>query len=352
MSAASKLVGLPLNDGWVVTQHLARNPNGSGGTFSESYEARLGDRNAFVKAFDFSKAFEPDRDTLDELNKLTAAYMHEHSILEHCKERRLSRVVSAIGHGSVQIPGMSQMEGRVYYLLFGKADGDVRCQMDLSKRLDTLWCLQALKDVSLGLWQVHKEMIAHQDTKPSNVLVYKEGGFKVADFGRSSRMGHNARHDDFRVAGDRGYAPPEQMYGMIHEEFVPRRMGCDLYMLGNLIGFLFSGVNLNAEMMSRLDPGYHPRTWGGTYAEALPFVIHAFNEAVDEIKSRIDPLVRDDLSDIIYTLCNPDLSKRGHPKGAGARNQFSLERYVAQIDLITKRYEVKIRSAARSAVAA
>lgn len=349
MSAVSQLVGLTLEGGWLVTKHLARHPNGSGGTFSESYEATLNNRVAFVKAFDFSKAFEKGVDTLDELNKLTAAYAHEKEILDHCAGRRLSKVVVAIGSGFVQVPKLGQMEGRVYYLLFEKADGDVRCQMDLTKRLDTLWCLRAAKDVSLGLWQVHKELIAHQDAKPSNVLVFAGEGFRIADFGRSSRLGHAARHDNFRVAGDRGYAPPEQMYGMIHNEFIPRRVGCDLYMLGNLIAFLFSGVNINSELFSRMDPIYHPRSWAGTYEEVLPFVLHAFNETVEEVKSRLDTLIREDVAEIIMTLCHPDLTKRGHSKGIGAKNQYSLERYVTRLDLIAKRYEAarpKARNAA------
>lgn len=53
--------------------------------------------------------------------------------------------------------------------------------------------MRAIKDVTHGLHQIHKEMIAHQDTKPSNVLAYGDRGFKIADFGRSSRRGQATR---------------------------------------------------------------------------------------------------------------------------------------------------------------
>ncbi|MDY0885379.1 protein kinase [Dongia soli] len=248
MTAAEKLEGMTLSGGWKVTKHLARRPNGSGGMFSHSYEVEKSDKRGFLKAFDFTDAFEPGAETIELLQILISAYHHEREILAHCRERRLSNVVLAIEHGNVDVPGYSQMEGRVYYLIFEMADGDVRCQMNTNLRLDNVWCMHVLKSVCLGLWQIHKEMIAHQDIKPSNILLYTKAGSKIADFGRSARKGHPVWHDDRKFAGDRSYAPPELLYGYTHADFVPRRMGCDLYMLGNLAAFLFTGVNVTAEI--------------------------------------------------------------------------------------------------------
>ena len=346
MSAADQLVGVELKNGWVVTKHLARNPNGSGETFSQSYEAKLGNRVAFVKAFDFWQAFEPGVDTAEAIEVLIVAYNHERTVLEHCKDRRLSHVVHAVDHGSVNIPNMAAMEGRVFYLIFEKADGDVRCQMDMSRRLDTLWCMKALKDVSLGLWQVHKELIAHQDTKPSNVLTYNDNTFKIADFGRSSRVGHSIRHDNFAVAGDRSYAPPELLYGVLHPEFAPRRIGCDLYMLGNLAAFLFSGVNVTAHLLGHLDKQHHPSLWRGTYDEVLPYLARSFAQVLDDLRPMIDERVREDIIQIISELCSPSLAMRGHPKGMGTGRQYSLERYVTRLELLSKRLQIGARKQA------
>jgi eukaryotic-like serine/threonine-protein kinase len=46
---------------------------------------------------------------------------------------------------------------------------------------------------------------------------------------------------------------------------------------------------------------------------------------------------------LIKELCNPDIAARGHPKGIGKHNQYSLERYVSLLDLAAKRLEVQIR---------
>jgi hypothetical protein len=83
-----------------------------------------------LKAFDFSSAFEPGRDVVSELQRLTAAFEHERDILELCRSRRRSGVVIAIKHGYVVVPGLTPQEGTVYYLIFELADSDVRRQVD------------------------------------------------------------------------------------------------------------------------------------------------------------------------------------------------------------------------------
>ena len=350
MTAASKLLGLILNDGWQVVKHIERPPYGTGGTFSHNYLAKKGGRIAFAKAFDFSTAFEPETDTLEVLGLLTTSYEHERDVLEHCRGRRLSNVAVAISHGHVSVPNMSAMEGRVYYLLFEKADGDIRCQMDDADASDAVWCMYALRHVCLGLWQIHREFIAHQDLKPSNVLCYGTREFRVSDFGRSSRRGHAIWHDDINFPGDRTYAPPELLYGYVVEDFVPRRIGTDLYMLGNLAAFLFTGVNVTESLMALLDPQHHWTRWDGSYRDVLPYLQEAFGRFLEGLETRLQhDYVRSEVVQLVRQLCNPDLSQRGHPKGLGHHNQFSLERYVSHLTNTALMLDFKTMAARRSA---
>ena len=345
MSAATRLLGLKLDNGWLVTKELPRAANATGGTFSHSYEVRRNEKIGFLKAFDFAPAFMPGVDTPTVIQAMVEAYNHERDVLAHCRDRRLSNVVVAIDHGSVQVPNLSQMEGRVFYMIFEMAEGDVRVQMDVSTSFGPVWCLRVLKDVCLGLNQVHREMIAHQDAKPSNVLAYDRGqGFKVADFGRSSRKGHPERHDNLPVAGDRTYAPPELLYGFVAPDFAPRRLGCDLYMLGNLASFLFSGVNVTAQLLSHLDVQHHPQQWAGTYEQVLPYIQNAFTSVLADLSPIVDPLVRQAALNMLREMCNPDVTLRGHPRGRGRSDQYSLNRYVSQLDLLSKRAAVEMRA--------
>lgn len=254
-AAAAQLEGLTLLNGWKVIRYLRRDERASGGHFSFSYLVERDGQEGFLKAFDFSEAFEPGQDTIKFLQMLTSAYEHEREVLSLCRDKRLSKVVVAIDHGDVQVPQREGMDGRVFYLIFEMAVGDIRVQVDHTKRFDTIWSMRALKDACLGLWQVHRQLIAHQDLKPSNVLVYEGEGFRIADFGRSSRKGHEVWYDRANIAGDRNYSPPELLYGFKHSDFTNRRIGCDLYLLGNLACFLFAGVNMTASIMSRMREG-------------------------------------------------------------------------------------------------
>ncbi|MER9591953.1 hypothetical protein NKI94_24525 [Mesorhizobium australicum] len=347
MTASAQLSGLILHDGWKVVRNLPRSQNASGGTFSNSYLAEKDGRVAFVKAFDFSDAFEPGVETLKKLALLVSSYEHERDVLEHCRGRRLSHVAVAIGHGSVEVPKLGPIEGRVYYLLFEQAAGDIRCQMDEAAASDVVWCMRALRSVCLGLAQVHREIIAHQDVKPSNVLAYEDGVFKIADFGRSSKRGAAVWHDDLRFPGDRTYAPPELLYGFLSPDFVPRRIGADLYMLGNLAAFLFTGTNMTGSLVGRLDPQHHWTKWRSDYEGVLPYIQEAFARVLEELEGMLPLEVRGYVMSFVRQLCNPDLKKRGHPRAVGRPDQYSCERYIAELTHTTSMLELKVRMAVR-----
>jgi serine/threonine protein kinase len=348
VSAAEKLSGTLPETGWRIVKMLTRSPTATGGVFSVSYLVEKEGRRGFLKAFDFSRAFEPGTDTVKALQVLTSSFEHEREILTHCRTRKLSRVVTAIDHGQTQVPGLGLMEGRVYYLVFELAEGDIRGQMEIDQRRGAQWSLAVLSDVALGLWQVHREMIAHQDIKPSNVLAFDGQPFRIADFGRSSRKGVAVVHDEFRVPGDRSYAPPELIYGLIADDFAPRRIGTDMYMLGNLASFLFSGTNLTASIFARLNRDHHPDRWNGSYNDVLPYVQEAFGRVIEDLRSEIDPVVRSEIVDLVIQLANPDPARRGHPRTLGRVSaQYSLERYVSRLDLLRK--TVLARSRVRTA---
>ncbi len=342
MSAAEHLEGMKLIGGWTVGKKVAHAPS-SGGMFSVPYIVTDAEgKEHFLKALDFSDAFNKP-DPARALQDLTSAYNHERDILEHCKQRELSRVVVAVTHGYVQVVGYDPIAGQVAYLIFELAESDGRKQVDPKSRLDCLICLSILDDVTLGLMQLHREAIAHQDLKPSNVLAYGQDGCRVGDFGRSSRRGHQVWLDNLNVAGDRSYAPPEQLYSYLDPDFVVRRIGCELYLLGNLAAFLFSGINITAAMFSRLDPALHPSKWGGTYEQVLPHLQRAFSEVLADLSRQIDPLVCGEITTLVRELCNPDLARRGHRKGIGSISQYSLERYKSHTDLLLKRTTVSAR---------
>lgn len=337
---ATQLEGLELK-GWKVIKRVERYEGATGGYFSCSYVVEKNGQSGFLKAFDFSQAFAAEN-VLDELKRLTTSYTFERDILLHCNEKRLTKVVLALEHGEIQIPNYDQINGLVYYLIFQLADGDVRGRVRDDARFDARWSIKVLKDVTVGTRQVHLQLIAHQDLKPSNVLLFDQEA-RLADFGRASRKGYIAPHDDFEVAGDRIYSPPEHLYGYNHPDFTVRRFGCDLYMLGNLASFLFSGINITSQIMAHLPSQFHWHKWAGEYKEILPYLMNAYYTVIDEIKSEIDEDIIPEIIPVIEELCHPNIFKRGMPKWIGHNSQYSLERYVSRIDFIRLNVERRLR---------
>jgi hypothetical protein len=115
-------------------------------------------------------------------------------------------------------------------------------------------------------------------------------------------------------------------------------------MLGNLAAFMFAGVNMTASLFARLDQQFHWQEWHGTYAQVLPYLREAFTRVLEDLEGAIDPLLRPDVVPVVYQLCNPDLFRRGLPKGIGRYDQYSLERYVTRFDLLSKRFKINLRS--------
>jgi hypothetical protein len=82
-SAAAKLLGVPLQNGWTVVAQINLGANQTGGNFSHGYKVENGGRIGFLKAFDFSSAFntaDPDQ-ILQNVQLFTSCFQHERDIL-------------------------------------------------------------------------------------------------------------------------------------------------------------------------------------------------------------------------------------------------------------------------------
>lgn len=326
MRPAEQMAGVTLDDGWTILEKAKRKPNATGGHFSVGYVAEHRDgRRGFLKALDYTKAFESE-DTHQVLAAMTQAYLFEKTLCEKCAH--LSKVARALGSGFVHLNPENPFQ-KVEYLIFELADEDIRSHLDTQETLDLVFLLKTLHQVATGLAQLHRAEMAHQDLKPSNVLIYSGGHeSKICDLGRGWDRNTSAPHDSFPVAGDRTYAPIEAQYGVVAPDHRARRFGCDMYHLGSLVPFLFMRTNINALLMDNMAIEHRPFSWGGSYPDVLPYVQAAFELVLDQLAEEVPQCVRTELCDVVMQLCNPDPNRRGHPQNRGA-NQFSLERYIS-----------------------
>ena len=349
------LIGKHTKGGWEIIEQLQR-PRSvgaedlTGSCFSIGYIAKKNGKEAFLKVLDLKSllTMAPAGQLMKRLSEMSKNHQFECDILNICSG--MDRVIKILESGELPPPPEMPIPIPIPYILLELAHGDARKFVVRSNKIDDAWRLKVLHNIAVGLQQLHEKQIAHQDLKPSNVLIFEGSvGAKIGDLGRASIQGSEALHDKFSIAGDPNYAPPEQVFGLVPEEWVDRRESCDLYHLGTLATFLFAGLTPTEYYLNELPKEISPSAWYGkagtskaAYENALPVLTKTFTNFVDVIKNDFPLWARDELVQIVINSCNPDYKKRGDPS-ARKRNQIGIETFISRFDRLSKHAKVKLK---------
>lgn len=336
---ADCLEGRDLGNGWTVESKITRKPNSTGGCFSVGYKVKRTDgKIAFLKALDFSEALRA-HDPAIALQSVTQQFNFERAILEKCRDRKLHRILTPLTDGKITIAGFGPL-GVVHYLIFELAKGDIRNVLSDFRSLDLLWCLTSLHHVSVGLQQLHTNGTAHQDLKPSNVLFMEGDGSKISDLGRASDQNMQSPFDSASVPGDFGYAAPDLYYKDTKVDGFEKRLLADLYLLGSLIFFHFSGLSAVQALRNKLLGVTLACT---NFQQDLPYLQHAFEETLIDLRIEMVKVagnLADPIMVLARQLCEPDPLRRGDPQWKDSVvPRHNLQRYVSALDLLCKKAE-------------
>jgi len=337
---ARALKGLVTESGWQVTEEINQKL-GSGGNFCcrynvESAEGKVG----FLKAMDITKAVAGG---IREIQNLANQYVFEQDILYYCKKRKMTKVVTPLDAGEIQVPNFKPPLNTVYYVIFEKADGDLRQEHFDVPQKSWLSAFKALHHVSIGAHQLHQAGIAHQDIKPSNVLRFKGSESKISDLGRVTDASGKSPFNAMDFTGDRSYAPPEIEFGFTPGEFVDRYYA-DIYMLGSLAYHLVCDAQM-AYVLYDETKKINPIIRTQSYQDALPFMHTAFSTILQRYQrdctSMFGHEIAKQLRAIVAEMCNPDISKRGAPNRTNKALQLSMNRYVGKFATLVRTAIVK-----------
>ncbi len=341
---------------WKITEKIERRLDGTGGTFSVCYLAEHDDgTKAFVKATDIGllTRFQSE-DALSKMEKAINEQNFERKILDICRGNNLDRIVHAIDYGQIETV-FNGVKDIIFYIMFERANGDVRAQMSREQRASTSWCLCAMHNLSVAIQQLHRESIAHNDIKPSNFLIFDQYLQKLADLGRATSDITSGPWDKIPYSGDFDYAAPEFWYrsekpsSEYKKVPFPVRRASDLFHLGSMGFFLMTGEKLSPLMRTYLRPEHNSLNWRGSFEDVLPFLRDAFGKSMSLFdqelpRDRKENLLQESIAfrTAVMQLCEVDPHRRGHPlNAAGNQDPYALDRFISIFDSNRKTLRMK-----------
>lgn len=274
------------------------------------------------------------------MTEMLNTFNFEKEILTRCGNRNLSKISKLLEASQENFPGY--IAANVYYMIFEKADSDVRNHLNFTTEIDIAWKLRSLHNIATGIKQLHSIEISHQDIKPSNVFVFDAIISKLGDLGRSLCQTLASPHSKMDFAGDNRYAPPEVFHRFILPDWKDKVFAIDCYLLGSMASYYFTGQSMTALLSRNLNRQINILSLD--FENALPYWQVAFETALDTIKHHLVGFNQaDKLTETIKMLSNPDPRKKGHPKNFNNHgNHFQLERFVEIFNLLATRAEYKL----------
>ena len=342
--AAQELEGRTLSSGWKVLRKIdyqEETKDGTLGDFSVYYEVERDGLVCFMKAIDFSKYMTlkvEGQKTTELLSKMLEDFHYERELSMHCQKKRVTKVAFVIDSDEEDVD--DYIYGVVPYLIFEKADCDVRSMLAFNKKMDFAWKMKSLHDIAVGLQQLHNAGVSHQNLKPSNVLLFK-GNSKIGDLGKALCPELNSKLYDVEFRGDFSYEPPELLYGYPMQDWHMKSYLADCYVLGSLIVYYLVGVTMNGILFRYLPNHFHPSTYVIPFNAVKDYLMDAFEKALTDVESSIyEQPLKERIINVIRYLCCPDPLRRGHPKTIDSTDSnYNLERFISELNYLYRKAE-------------
>jgi serine/threonine protein kinase len=188
------------------------------------------------------KAYHAALDRYVALKVLHPAFLEDQTFT--ARFQREARVVAKLEHPNiVPVYDFAQHETRPY-LVMKYIEGETLKARLSRGALSAVEITQVVDSVGAALAYAHKQGILHRDIKPSNVMISKDGGMYLTDFGlaRIAQAGESTLSSD-SIMGTPQYISPEQARGDKDLD-----AGTDIYSFGVMLYEMVVGqVPFNAD---------------------------------------------------------------------------------------------------------
>lgn len=351
--ACTDLVGKSIG-GWSVESIIENNDRTS--KYALYYKVTRDGVSAIMKVLNYDKCLNANdldgaKDQDDLLSREAGAFHFESELAKQCAGKHMGNVIRYLDSNELKLDGY--VVRNVSYIVYELSDGKIGDFLKFSSKADFVVDLGILVDklkslhqVTKGVRQLHTHLIAHHNITPQSIEVFDGNNlFKVGGLqkSRTRQAVLNSPVSAKLFDGDYTYAPPEAFFGYKMSEEMNTYYQIDTYMLGNMIVYYLTSMNLTT-LIDRKCPCslIEWASKGAEYKQVLPYIIDAFNQSLDDIKSSICAKeLRESIMDIIEGLCNPDPEKRGYPTGFGRKGtNVDLQRVLTDLDILYRKAQL------------
>ena len=350
--ACKDLVGKTI-DGWYVNSEIQSTDTTS--KYSLFYEVSNGSGSAIMKVLNYELCHNgpldgaKDQDSL--ISRESGAFHFESELARECTDYHMGNVIRYLGSGNVKLD--DYVVKNVSYIVYELSEGKIGDFLNFSSKTDftvdlgmLIDNLRSLHQVTKGVKQLHTHLIAHRNITPHSVEIFEKNTITKVGGLQKSRNLQAINDTPFTTKlfdGDYTYAPPEAIFNYKISEDMSTYYQIDTYMLGNLIVYYLSSMNMTT-LINRKCPStlFDWASKGAEYKQVLPDIMKAFYESLDEIGAAIcaDEL-RGPIIEIIEGLCNPDPEKRGYPSGFNkVRTNTDLQRLLTRLDILYQKAQL------------
>lgn len=147
-----------------------------------------------------------------------------------------ARVAAKIEHSGLTTVYHADVVDGCPYIVMKLVEGlSLRQLLSNAGMLDPTLAIAVVREIALAVAALHEHGVVHRDIKPSNVLIDRDGGVFVTDFGLScDRVDLDDESPDHRFSGTPAYMAPEMFEGQVS----PRS---DVFALGITLFELLTG---------------------------------------------------------------------------------------------------------------
>ncbi len=226
----------------------------------------------------------------------------EHFLHEEWAGKRLNH------DNVVKILSTDRPKSCVYYVTEYLDGQTLRAWMDANPKADIQQTRNIVAQIAKGLRAFHRKEMLHQDLKPENIMIDKQGKVKIIDFGSVKIAGISeiapiASASDETILGTLNYTAPEYHLGQRGNE------KSDLYSLAVIAyEMLNSALPFGQDMPEKPSQGYVANLRYVSSVHHNPMIPTWIDGALKKATTITPQLRYDDLSEFLYDLNHPNPS--------------------------------------------